>query len=70
MADGRAGGRLDADGISKITDRRWLVMTMMTLCGAGFLFPFNSYIVAVDYLEERYPTFSPEFVIPFVSVYR
>lgn len=56
-------GDIDADSPK---DKKSLVLVMMTLCGAGFLFPFNSYIGAVDFLEERYPSFSPEFVIPFV----
>eukprot|EP00729_Bicosta_minor_P009288 gene9288-22631_t len=59
-------GDIDADSPK---DKKSLVLVMMTLCGAGFLFPFNSYIGAVDFLEERYPSFSPEFVIPFVYIY-
>ena len=48
-ANAGAGG---AGGLG-VQDEWWLVLTMMGMCGAGFLFPFNSFIVAVDYLVER-----------------
>lgn len=50
-------------------DRYWLVWAMLLLGGAGFLFPFNSYIVATDFLDGRYRRYSPEFYIPMCYLY-
>jgi hypothetical protein len=35
-------------------DARSRVWYAIVLCGAGFLFPFNTYIAAADFLEQRY----------------
>ncbi|VVC32686.1 Equilibrative nucleoside transporter,Major facilitator superfamily domain [Cinara cedri] len=37
------------------TDRLGLVYAVMLLAGAGFLFPYNSFVMAVDYFQIKYP---------------
>lgn len=32
----------------------WIYITLM-MCGAGFLLPYNSFITAVDYYQDKYP---------------
>eukprot|EP00040_Diaphanoeca_grandis_P024048 m.131713 g.131713 ORF g.131713 m.131713 type:complete len:494 (+) comp29561_c0_seq2:42-1523(+) len=47
---------------------KFLWFTML-LFGAGFLFPFNTYIVASDFWDERYDKYNPEFYIPLVYIW-
>eukprot|EP00041_Stephanoeca_diplocostata_P029274 m.861019 g.861019 ORF g.861019 m.861019 type:complete len:476 (-) comp23529_c1_seq1:303-1730(-) len=39
------------------------------MCGAGYLVPFNSYISAANFLEQRYEKYRPEFYLPLVYMY-
>ena len=39
----------------KPRDRCSAVYLSLLLCGAGFLLPYNSFIIAVDYYQERFP---------------
>lgn len=41
----------------------WIAAGLM---GAGFLFPFNTYITAADFLQQRYKNYDPEFYISLV----
>eukprot|EP00037_Helgoeca_nana_P018833 m.181895 g.181895 ORF g.181895 m.181895 type:complete len:143 (-) comp24612_c1_seq1:155-583(-) len=50
-------------------DARSRVWYAIVLCGAGFLFPFNTYIAAADFLEQRYEEYHPEFYITLVYIY-
>lgn len=50
-------------------DRRSLVFCAMVMIGAGFLFPFNSYVAVVDFMHQRYAEYSPDFYIPMVYMY-
>jgi len=46
-----------------------LVVVAMGICGAGFLFPFNTYIAASDFLEQRYSKYDPEFYITLIYMW-
>ena len=47
-----------------VEDRYYLVYLCMILTGAGVLFPWNSFVVGIDYFQFLYPTKRPEIVIP------
>lgn len=44
-------------------DNRSFVLISLVLIGAGFLFPFNSYIAVVDFMHQRYADYSPDFFV-------
>ena len=48
----------------RVEDRFYLVYLSMLLTGAGFLFPWNSFVVAIDYFQFLYPMKRPEIAIP------
>lgn len=48
----------------QVVDRFYLVYLSMLLTGAGVLFPWNSFVVGVDYFQSLYPTKRPEIAIP------
>ena len=49
-------------------DKFHIVYISFILVGAGFLFPYNSFIAAADYFLLLYPTKYPEVVLPFVYI--
>ena len=48
----------------QVEDRFYLVYLSMLLTGAGVLFPWNSFVVGIDYFQSLYPTKRPEIAIP------
>eukprot|EP00040_Diaphanoeca_grandis_P020660 m.109889 g.109889 ORF g.109889 m.109889 type:complete len:446 (+) comp27996_c0_seq1:263-1600(+) len=46
-----------------------LVIIAMVVCGAGVLLPFNTFVAASDFLENRYSKYDPEFYIPFIYIW-
>ena len=47
-------------------DRFHLVYLSLVLVGSGFLFPWNSYVAAIDYFQFLYPERHPAVAIPIV----
>eukprot|EP00053_Salpingoeca_punica_P007655 m.69707 g.69707 ORF g.69707 m.69707 type:complete len:540 (+) comp14265_c2_seq1:97-1716(+) len=50
-------------------DRCHAVLITFFVCGAAMLFPYNSFITAVDFFTQRYPGKKPEFVLSMVYMY-
>jgi len=61
-----ADGKFDPNRPKDKGNFAWLTMIV---CGAGFLFPFNTFIVASDFWEQRYAKYNPEFYIPLVYIW-
>jgi solute carrier family 29 (equilibrative nucleoside transporter) protein 4 len=53
----------------KSSDRWNLVYISFVVAGTGFLFPYNSFITAVDYFENVYPNSRYEFFVSLVYFY-
>ena len=52
---GRQSRHLPApEGGCPVDRFNWIYITLV-LCGAGFLLPYNSFITAVDYYQDKYP---------------
>jgi len=47
-------------------DKHFSTYSILVLLGCGFLFPYNSFITAVDYFSDLYPTYDVEFAFPAV----
>lgn len=47
-------------------DKYFATYSIMVLLGCGFLFPYNSFITAVDYFSYLYPNYNVEFAFPAV----
>ncbi|CAB0029142.1 unnamed protein product [Trichogramma brassicae] len=54
-AGGGVGGSAGFARAAPPVDRWNLVYLSLLLAGAGFLLPYNSFIIAVDYFQDRYP---------------
>eukprot|EP00039_Didymoeca_costata_P004625 m.74879 g.74879 ORF g.74879 m.74879 type:complete len:467 (+) comp12482_c0_seq12:270-1670(+) len=59
----------NAPSLTEPTDKKHLVWLAVCLCGVGFLLPYSTYITAVDYFQEEFQDYSPEFSLSCGYIY-